>query len=187
MELLLTKKANREAPNKLGNTPLMHAIKNNRKITTLRYLIDQGGNPNAKNHQGQTPLMLAAIKRQSNTVKTLLAKGASLKIKDRGGDNGLHYIFEYLSAAMAETIMHRFSHLITLELLNDTNKSGKYPLENISNQDFHRFVGGLTFKVSRKASYERSEGQAGLCQVGVVGKYKQNTALIGLTIRTLNQ
>ena len=152
MELLLEEGANKEASNNKGNTPLLHTIDENGKITTLRWLLDHGANPNAQNHQGLTPLMLASRRKQADKVKALLMKGARLTVKDKSGSNGLHYIFEHLPATEAESIVHQFSHLITQQLLSTTNSWGKYPVELIREKGFKWFIEGLAFPVAREAA-----------------------------------
>ena len=150
MELLLEKGANREARNNKGNTPLLHIIDVNGKIATLRWLLEHDTDPNAQNHQSQTPLMLAARKKQTDMVVALLNKGASLAVRDRNGNNGLHYIFQHLSATAAEIILYLFRHLITHDFLNTTNSQGKYPVESIRDNNFKWYVKGLTFPCVRE-------------------------------------
>lgn len=153
IELLLEYKASLESYNNKGNTPLHHTIDVNGKITTLNWLLAHGANSNAQNHKGETPLMLATIKKQVNKVKALLDKGASLTVKDKDGNNGLHYIFQYLPVDEAESIVHQFSQLINHDLLSTTNRDSIHPVEMIKKNDhFKWFIEGLTFPIARGAA-----------------------------------
>ena len=162
MALLLEKGANKEATNKLGNTPL-HRTADQGKTQTLQWLLEHGANPNAQNNNGETPLILAAKSKTNNQqnrqekIEALLNFGAELGIKDTNGRNGLSYIFESLPAAEAESILHKYSDLITRELLNDHDKLGYYPKDWIRNRSFRMFVEGLTFRISHGAEVRDAE------------------------------
>ena len=60
-------------------------------------------------------------------------------------------IFEGLSVTEAESVLHKYSSLVTRKLLNDQDKRGYYPKDWIRNESFRMFVEGLTFRISRAA------------------------------------
>ncbi len=150
--LLLDNRANMEIGDNKGNTPL-HMAATDGKSDNLRWLLDKGANPNSKNNKGETPLMLAAKNKSAGMVKTLLSKGAQLDIQDNEGSNGLHYIFKNLSNKDAETILHHYPSLITMETLQTKDKYSRLPVEMLWDGDFEYFVLGLTFPISYEQAF----------------------------------
>ncbi|WP_293268611.1 ankyrin repeat domain-containing protein [Neptunomonas sp.] len=70
-----------------GVTPLMMAAMV-RKYKNIRFLIDNGADVKAKDNDGTTALMtlcIAGTAKDITTVKLLMAKGASINTKDKGG------------------------------------------------------------------------------------------------------
>jgi ankyrin repeat protein/mono/diheme cytochrome c family protein len=85
VELLLKKRADVNAVNKLGVTPLHRAATNYEKA---KLLVDAGANVKVTTKSGRTPLTLAARKAgNSKTVKLLLSKGADAKERHARGAN----------------------------------------------------------------------------------------------------
>src|SRR5262249_46614664 len=89
VELLLKKRAEVNARNKFGATPLSRAATNYEKA---KLLIDAGANVKVKTKAGRTPLTLAARKYgNSKTVKLLLDKGADAKERNDRGINPIQF------------------------------------------------------------------------------------------------
>jgi len=51
----------------------------------IQMLLDKGADPNAKNNQGGTPLMWAAVYGHPQAVSLLLSRGADASMKDNDG------------------------------------------------------------------------------------------------------
>ena len=60
-------------------------------VETVKSLLNNGVDVNAKNHLGTTALMSAASSGQTNMVEFLLDRGADINAKDIGGDTALTY------------------------------------------------------------------------------------------------
>ncbi len=84
-ELLVSKKADVDAKDKDGRTPLDFAADSD-KTETAEALLGLGAKVNAKDNDGFTPLHFAAGKGQIKVVELLLAKGADLNAKDSLAD-----------------------------------------------------------------------------------------------------
>lgn len=73
-----------------GKTPLIHAIKNNQKIWTIRELLDAGACVKLSDNDGWTPLMWAASRNNHFAVfKTLVRAGADIEAKSNKGARAL--------------------------------------------------------------------------------------------------
>jgi ankyrin repeat protein len=85
VEVLLAHKADVNAADKHGLTPLHYAtLANNRGV--VKALLDHGANANAKDNEvGDTPLILAAGKGYKEVVELLLAHGADVNAADNIG------------------------------------------------------------------------------------------------------
>ncbi len=85
-----TKGETKLASNRALGKELIEAAKNGHiDIDTIRRLIKDGADPNAKNDHGDTALMLAALYGHTNTVKLLIKKGAKVNAKNNDGDTAL--------------------------------------------------------------------------------------------------
>lgn len=88
----LTSDVEIEAPvDSEGNTLLMLAAKHNYGEEVVKVLIQAGANVNAKNHNGETPLLLASVysssmnHKNSGVIRELLQAGADPNARDREG------------------------------------------------------------------------------------------------------
>lgn len=75
MKLLLDSRANPYAVDSSGNSGLHYAAGYGRK-ELLEYLLKVGANVSQANSQGQTPLAVATMNRQEDSIKILQAHGA---------------------------------------------------------------------------------------------------------------
>lgn len=77
-----------EQTDKDGRTPLFHAaVKND--VATIRTLVSQGANVNARDHHGETPLHFAVREFALAAASLLMAEGANPNIQDGQGNTPL--------------------------------------------------------------------------------------------------
>jgi WD40 repeat protein len=76
-ELLLANKADTNAKDDSGHTPLHYAFGS---VEVVELLLQSGAEVNPKNNRGRTPLRMAEMRRQKDVVKLLLARGAKAKV-----------------------------------------------------------------------------------------------------------
>ena len=96
-----------------GMTPL-HAASFNANEEILKLLIEHKADLNITTNRGQTSLILAAIRNQMATVRTLVEAGADISIRgcgnktaaERAEEMGYHTIVEYLNTKAAEMRFH---------------------------------------------------------------------------------
>ena len=82
MKLLLRKGADVNARAATGNTPLLIASVGSQQLTAIRYLVDNGADPLAKNKRGENALMRAALFGDTATISYLLAQGLPIDDMD---------------------------------------------------------------------------------------------------------
>jgi ankyrin repeat protein len=70
------------------NAALFEAIRKT-DAAAARSALDQGADINARNRSGRTPLMMAAVTRNLDLVKTLLAQQADVRATDSAGMTAL--------------------------------------------------------------------------------------------------
>ncbi len=89
------------------------------------WLIENGGDINAKNYYGSTPLHLALSNEATEVVKKLLENGAEIT-SNKHGDTPLHSGVKATFSADIES----WSYLLSknLDLINQQNNSGRSPL-----------------------------------------------------------
>ncbi len=56
----------------------------------VKFLISKGADVNDRNDNGATPLMLAAMRGNKESVELLAAKGADVNVKANKGETALH-------------------------------------------------------------------------------------------------
>jgi len=110
VELLLAHGADVNVKDRWGRTPLDYARQKKNeeiirllstKVTSLyqamqlgdvakvKVFLEQGADVNAKNENGQTPLLLAAQNNDVNTAKLLISAGADVNIKNNAGQTSI--------------------------------------------------------------------------------------------------
>jgi ankyrin repeat protein len=89
------------SPARTRTAALHHAVKNG-DVKALRKALADGAKVNAKNEQGQTPALVAAMRGDAKTLTALRSAGANLRVRNDAGDTGLH-----LAAADGQTAIAR--------------------------------------------------------------------------------
>ena len=83
--LLVAKGADVKARSHTGNTPLILAARQAGNSRTVKFLLDQGVDPNAMNLFGATALMSAAAAADIDSVRLLLDRGANVNLRPDPG------------------------------------------------------------------------------------------------------
>jgi uncharacterized protein len=133
VDVLLAAKANVNAKNRFGDTPLMAAALNGhlevvRKLRTqgadieprgwtpliyaatgghdvvVAYLLDQGANVNAQSPNGTTALMMAVREGRASTFDLLMRRGADIQHRNENGASALDWAKRSNETAMAEKL-----------------------------------------------------------------------------------
>ena len=118
IEVLLEYKSDVRVSDKNGNTALHLAI--SRPLRLLILIMENGGNVNAVNLHGCTPLHQAAYKGSSvNHARALLRGGASVHCQDKQGNTPLHIAIARGSDDIAEALIKERSDV------NATNLQGR--------------------------------------------------------------
>ena len=77
-----------------GNVTALHFAAQYGHLPHLRFLLENGANPDARERRGLTPVMLAILHRQSDPVLPLLEAGANPNISDNAGLTPLYRAVE---------------------------------------------------------------------------------------------
>merc|ERR1712176_609020 len=88
VKYLLAKKISLQTQSQ-GMSPL-HLAANKGHVDMMRYLVDKGLNPNARDPGGSTPAMTAATGGHVSALEYLIGKGADLHAKDDKGRSAMH-------------------------------------------------------------------------------------------------
>jgi ankyrin repeat protein len=67
----------------------LHIVTSGRDIVWLGFLLQRGANPNLRDTQGRTPLLIATELRWAEGVQTLLRRSASVDIANGNGETAL--------------------------------------------------------------------------------------------------
>jgi len=90
-ELLLASKADVNAKDSNGDTPLLYAAGEEHK-DVAELLLANKADVNARNSNGWTPLHEAAMDGQKDMVELLLAHGADINARNNRGETALHMV-----------------------------------------------------------------------------------------------
>jgi hypothetical protein len=131
IELLLMAGADPNARDKFLNTPLMISLKEPRKfhpLEVMNTLMDCGANIDLKNDHGHTALHLACLIGNIELMDVLLARGASVLVRDRKKKMPIEYALVYHS--MHEN--HRGSRQEVREVFHKNQKRiGKHKIQRM--------------------------------------------------------
>lgn len=73
-------------------TDSLFAIVKTNDLTVLAAMVERGADVNVRNDAGQTPLMIAAMQRDSEKlIELLIFQGADIRARDKGGMTALMY------------------------------------------------------------------------------------------------
>ncbi|TCW61989.1 ankyrin repeat domain-containing protein [Treponema sp. J25] len=74
----------------MGNSPLHLAVSLNAPLTVIEHILKVGGNVNARNKTGSTPLFIAIEKNNREVGELLLSRGADIFTPDASGKSPLY-------------------------------------------------------------------------------------------------
>ena len=112
VRLLLKAKADPNIADADGNTCLHAAIAADCSKEMLQEIIDNGGDVNAVNRRGQTPLLLSCNYKHMDSVLVLLGVGADLTYTDENGFSCLHAaIYGHCSKYILQALIDHGAHI----------------------------------------------------------------------------
>lgn len=97
-------------------TPLHSAVANG-QLPTVKFLLEEGADPNAKDLSSRTPLMFAAQDGKMGAAELLLERGADPNVGGRMGYTPLYLALQYGHYDLADTLVDRGA-LIDFHCLN---------------------------------------------------------------------
>lgn len=105
VKMLIEAKADVNAQDKTGTSPLMFAASAPNGTETIKVLLESGAQINrVDTNEHFTALMWAAAEGQTENVKLLLAKGADLSLKDIDGDTAESFATKAGHTAVAQIL-----------------------------------------------------------------------------------
>ncbi len=129
-----------------GNTPL-HLAAEWQLTAVVSFIIEKGGDPNARNANGETPLFNAVKADSTATIKTMLAetaeKRADINARDFLGNTALHACIRWAAGNAAETLLAYDSQSNAKKLINARNLAGKTALHEASRTGNLPFIRSL--------------------------------------------
>ena len=129
-----------------GNTPL-HLAAEWQLTSIVSFIVDKGGDLNARNANGETPLFNAVKADSSATVKVMLTgnpdKKADINARDFLGNTALHACIRWAAPNAADTLIAYDSQSNARKLINARNLAGKTALHEASRTGNLPFVRAL--------------------------------------------
>lgn len=125
-----------------GNTPL-HLAAEWQLTTVVSFISEKGGDLNARNANGETPLFNAVKADSSPTIKTMLSvtadKKTDINARDFLGNTALHACIRWAAGNAAETLLTYDTQSNGRKLINARNLAGKTALHEAAR------TGNITF------------------------------------------
>lgn len=153
-----------------GNTPLINAAASNRDTTVFNALLSKVKHIDQANQKGVTALAMAVRGNSPEIVGFLLSKGASVSVKDAGGNNLAFYLIQSYNAQRASDFEAK------LDILKGKGLKVEAPQQN-GNTLYHLAVAKNDLSlVKRLESYkidvnaQNSEGLTALHRAAMVSK-----------------
>ncbi len=122
VKLLLSHKANANATNIYGHTPLFDAARLNTKPALTSLLLDAKADPNLKDRQGCTALHWAVMNRNSGSAELLLKRGAQINATNVIGMTPFHFAAQEGYGPMVRLL------LVHKTAMDDRDARGNTPL-----------------------------------------------------------
>tara|TARA_B100000945_G_C20179925_1_gene501817 strand:+ start:287 stop:718 length:432 start_codon:yes stop_codon:yes gene_type:complete len=98
-----------------GMSPLLLAVSNTEDdISPSKYkdvvalIIAEGGNINAKNDVGDTPLHVATLRANKDVVELLLTKGSEVNAKTDLGETPLDFFIDKINPAIDQALLSKY-------------------------------------------------------------------------------
>lgn len=149
--------ANRADPNTRspgGNNSALHLSVYRQSVPLTIALLAAGANPDAQDHQGRTPLMVAIQQRQAGTADLLLTHGAAPDLADRHGRTAL------MHAAETGSLSLRRLALDARVRINKQDRQGRTPLMYAAGLAYGRGDGGgVRLLLTRGADFHLRDNQ----------------------------
>ena len=111
-----------DAPDAYGMYTPLKCVVEGRNMEGVQILLDAGANPNVKDRDGMTPLMVACNAGQKEIAEALLAKGAEVNAKDNYDRTALHSAINAARHEMVVLLVNAGADV------NATDKQGQMPL-----------------------------------------------------------
>ncbi|WP_264735341.1 ankyrin repeat domain-containing protein [Wolbachia endosymbiont (group A) of Rhinocyllus conicus] len=135
VKFLFDKNANIKAKDVYGNTPLHVAAQYGSELEIVEFLLDKNASDiNDVNNNGSTPLHVAIQGNKPSTVKLLLNRGASIKVKDKHNRTPLGLADQEGYTNIAQMIEQRQSDL-DKELLTTVRDGNLNEVEDLVSQN----------------------------------------------------
>jgi len=129
-----------------GNTPL-HLAAEWQLTSVVDLILEKGGNPNARNANGETALFNAVKSDSDATIRKLLSstedKRADINARDFLGNSALHVCIRWSAGKAAAALISYDAQYNGKKLLNARNLAGKTPLHEAARQGNMGFLRSL--------------------------------------------
>ena len=126
-----------------GNTPL-HLAAEWQLSPIISLINEKGGDLNAKNANGETPLFNAVKADSAETIRTLLAeiseRKADINARDFLGNTALHACIRWSAPLAAETLINYDTRSNAKKLINARNLAGKTVLHEAARTGNNKFL-----------------------------------------------
>lgn len=125
--ILLMSKANPNAADRSGRTPLFEAMhKDSIRRPAIQLLLSAGANPNLRGSDGQTPLHLAAFYGDEASVRMLFSVNSDVNARSKSGETPLHLAAKQNHIQVAGQLLVR----MTPDAVRARDTSGQTALGN---------------------------------------------------------
>ncbi len=138
---------------------------------TVRFLLDQGANANAKHREDEvTAVMQASHKGHRDIVQLLCERGADVNAKDKEGDTALHYAVRHGNIAVVELLLKEGANVEAIgnrfgtTALMDAASCGQNSIAVILLQA-GAIVSTRSYKGATALAYAAGDGHEGMAKI----------------------